>query len=61
MVLGIILVLAFEINLGFVSVFSADTDLCDKRDWISFIICCFLPIIPIGYAYRWCDRFVRGM
>jgi hypothetical protein len=61
MVLAIILVLAFEINLGFVGVFSMNADLCDKRDWITFIACCFLPIIPIGYAYRWCDRFVRGM
>lgn len=61
MALTIILVLVFEINLGFVMVFSTDAVLCDKWDWIGFIVCCFLPIIPIGYAYRWCDRFVRGM
>lgn len=61
MALTIILILAFEINLGFVMVFSAETEMYGKRDWIAFITCCFLPIIPIGYAYRWCNRFVRGM
>lgn len=61
MALTIILILAFEINLGFVMVFSAETEMYSKRDWIALIACCFLPIIPIGYAYRWCNRFVRGM
>lgn len=61
MALTTILILAFGINLCFVGIFSTDTVLYDKRDWIAFIACCFLPIIPIGYAYRWCDRFVRGM
>ena len=40
--------------------FSNDTDIRTCADMFMSVACCLLPIIPIGYAYRWCNKFVRG-
>lgn len=40
--------------------FSIDTDIKTLADVVTTALCCVLPIIPIGYAYRWCNKFVRG-
>ena len=40
--------------------FSNDTDIRTRADVFMSVACCLLPIIPIGYTYRWCNKFVRG-
>lgn len=40
--------------------FSRDTDLYTAMDILTAMLCCVLPIIPICYLYRWCNKFVRG-
>lgn len=40
--------------------FSIDTDIETFGDVILSMACCIIPIIPIGYTYRWCNKFVRG-
>lgn len=40
--------------------FSNDTDICTAMDVLMAMLCCVLPIIPLCYLYRWCNKFVRG-
>ena len=40
--------------------FCIDTDVQSFAGIVMMALCCILPIIPIGYAYRWCNKFVRG-
>ena len=40
--------------------FSIDTDIKTFSDVMLTMACCVIPIIPIGYAYRLCNKFVRG-
>ena len=40
--------------------FSNDTDIYTATDVLMTMLCCVLPIIPICYLYRWCNKFVRG-
>ena len=40
--------------------FSRDTDIYTVTDVIMTMLCCVLPIIPLCYLYRWCNKFVRG-
>lgn len=40
--------------------FSRDTDIYTITDVFMSMLCCVLPIIPLGYLYRWCNKFVRG-
>lgn len=40
--------------------FSRDTDIYTATDLLIAMLCCVFPIIPIGYLYRWCNKFVRG-
>ena len=40
--------------------FSIDTDIETFGDVALSMACCIIPIIPIGYLYRWCNKFVRG-
>lgn len=40
--------------------FTIDTDIITLVDVVIAALCCVLPIIPIGYLYRWCNKFVRG-
>lgn len=40
--------------------FSRDTEIYTAMDVLIAMLCCVFPIIPIGYLYRWCNKFVRG-
>lgn len=40
--------------------FSRDTEIYTAADVLMSVLCCALPIIPFCYAYRWCNKFVRG-
>ena len=40
--------------------FSRDTDIYTTMDVLMTMLCCVLPIIPLCYLYRWCNKFVRG-
>lgn len=40
--------------------FSRDTDIYTVADVAMSMLCCVLPIIPVCYLYRWCNKFVRG-
>ena len=40
--------------------FSNDTDICTVMDVLMAMLCCVLPIVPLCYLYRWCNKFVRG-
>lgn len=53
-------ILLFATNVFSTVFFSADTDIYSWKDIVMVMLCCFLPIIPVGYAYRWCNKFVRG-
>ena len=39
--------------------FSRDTDIYTAMDVLMVMLCYVLPIIPICYLYRWCNKFVR--
>jgi hypothetical protein len=40
--------------------FSCDADIYTIKDALMTMLCCVLPIIPLCYLYRWCNKFVRG-
>ena len=40
--------------------FSRDTEIYTAVDVLMAMLCCILPIIPVCYLYRWCNKFVRG-
>ena len=40
--------------------FSCDADIYTLKDALMATLCCLLPIIPLCYLYRWCNKFVRG-
>ena len=50
----------FAINTLITVWFSRDTDIYTTMDVVMSMLCCVLPIIPLCYLYRWCDKFVRG-
>lgn len=56
---NLIVTLVF-INTVITAWFSRDTDLYCIADVTMAVLCCLLPIVPFGYAYRWCNKFVRG-
>ena len=52
--------ICFSINIFLTLFVAVDTDIYNWKDVVAMIACCFLPIIPIGYCYRWCNKFVQG-
>ena len=51
---------SFTISAFSTAWFSHDTDIYTAMDVLMIMLCCILPIIPLCYLYRWCNKFVRG-
>ena len=58
--MGYLLLTNLAINTIITLWFSNDTDIYTVTDVLMAMLCCVLPIIPLCYLYRWCNKFVRG-
>ena len=58
--IGYLVLANTTINSAITLWFSRDTDIYTVTDVLMTMLCCVLPIIPLCYLYRWCNKFVRG-